>query len=216
MAGWDSVNTDPSNFSAHRFLADSYAILPRHEIARVSELLQSQLLQPLNITTIQPRLGESNQFLISAQGPGDLSFTEFNPMFNRNRLAVQGTGIYGQYENDERGQGDEIGAVEGIASGIYKKFSFSAGYTYFDTDGWRKNAEQTDEIANVFAQYELSPKTSIQAEYRYRDVEYGETQLRFFEDDFRPNFENEENIRTARLGLRHSFTPGSILLGTFS
>jgi tetratricopeptide (TPR) repeat protein len=45
VEGWKSVNTDPSNFSAHRFLADSYAALPRHEIARVSELLQSQLLQ---------------------------------------------------------------------------------------------------------------------------------------------------------------------------
>ena len=56
VEGWKSVNTDPSNFSAHRFLADSYSILPRHEIARVSELLQSQLLQPLNMTPIQPRL----------------------------------------------------------------------------------------------------------------------------------------------------------------
>ena len=44
VEGWKSVNTDPSNFSAHRFLADSYSVLPRHEIARVSELLQSQLL----------------------------------------------------------------------------------------------------------------------------------------------------------------------------
>ena len=55
VEGWSSVNTDPANFSAHRFLADSYAVLPRHEIARVSELLQSQLLQPLNTTPIQPR-----------------------------------------------------------------------------------------------------------------------------------------------------------------
>ncbi|MGH2356928.1 MAG: FecR domain-containing protein, partial [Candidatus Limnocylindria bacterium] len=60
VEGWKSVNTDPTNFSAHRFLADTYAILPRHEIARVSELLQSQLLQPLNMTPIQPRLAESN------------------------------------------------------------------------------------------------------------------------------------------------------------
>ncbi|HEY6072305.1 MAG TPA: FecR domain-containing protein, partial [Anaerolineales bacterium] len=43
VEGWKSVNYDPSNYSAHRFLADSYAALPRHEIARVSELLQSQL-----------------------------------------------------------------------------------------------------------------------------------------------------------------------------
>ena len=87
-----------ANFSAHRFLADSYSVLPRHEIARVSELLQSQLLQPINITPIQPRLAESNLFLISSQGPGGLSFNEFNPIFNRNRLALQGTGLVG--END--------------------------------------------------------------------------------------------------------------------
>jgi tetratricopeptide (TPR) repeat protein len=70
VEGWKSVNTDPTNFSAHRLLADSYSVLPRHEIARVSELLQSQLLQPLNMTPIPPRLAESNLFLISAGGPG--------------------------------------------------------------------------------------------------------------------------------------------------
>jgi cytochrome c-type biogenesis protein CcmH/NrfG len=41
VEGWKSVNTDPTNSSAHRFLADSYSVLPRHEVARVSELLQS-------------------------------------------------------------------------------------------------------------------------------------------------------------------------------
>ena len=90
VEGWKSVNTDPTNFSAHRFLADSYAVLPRHEIARVSELLQSQLLQPINITPIQPRLAESNLFLISAEGPGTVSFNEFNPLFNRNRRGPAG------------------------------------------------------------------------------------------------------------------------------
>ena len=95
VEGWKSVNTDPTNFSAHRFLADSYAILPRHEIARVSELLQSQLLQPINITPIQPRLAESNLFLISAGGPGALSFNEFNPIFNRDRLALRRAALPG-------------------------------------------------------------------------------------------------------------------------
>ena len=73
VEGWKSVNTDPGNFSAHRFLADSYSTLPRHEVARVSELLQAQLLQPINITPIQPRLAESNLFLISSGGPGGVS-----------------------------------------------------------------------------------------------------------------------------------------------
>ena len=68
MEGWKSVNTDRSNFSAHRFLADSYAVLPRHEIARVSELLQSQLLQPINITPVQPPLAEGNLQILSGAG----------------------------------------------------------------------------------------------------------------------------------------------------
>ncbi len=206
VEGWQSVNTDPTNFSAHRFLADSYSVRPRHEIARVSELLQSQLLQPLNITPIQPRLAESNLFLISAGGPAGLSFNEFNPLFNRNRIAVQGSGLVG--ENDTYGG-------EGVVSGIYKKFSFSGGYTHFETDGWRDNADQNDDIANVFAQYELSYKTSIQAEYRYRDNERGDLQLRFFEDDFLPNLEEDDETNSVRLGFRHAFSPGSDLIGNF-
>jgi tetratricopeptide (TPR) repeat protein len=89
VAGWKSVNTDPTNHSAHRFLADSYSARPRHEIARVSELLQSQLLQPNNITPIQPRLAESNLFLISSGGAADLSFNEFNPIFMQEKLWPQ-------------------------------------------------------------------------------------------------------------------------------
>ena len=79
VEGWNSVNTDPTNFSAHRFLSDTYSALPRHEIARVSELLQSQLLQPTNITPVQPLMGESNLFLISRQGPSVSSFNTYRP-----------------------------------------------------------------------------------------------------------------------------------------
>jgi Tfp pilus assembly protein PilF len=206
VEGWSSVNTDPTNFSAHRFLADSYSARPRHEIARVSELLQSQLLQPLNITPIQPRLAESNQFLINAGGPAAISFNEFNPIFNRNRIAAQGSGLAG--ENDTYGG-------EGVVSGIYNKLSLSAGYTHFETDGWRDNADQDDDIANVFAQYELSYKTSIQAEYRYRDIDRGDVALTFFEDDFLPNLRKEDETNTVRLGFHHAFSPGSVLIGNF-
>jgi hypothetical protein len=205
VEGWSALNTDPSNFSAHRFLADSYSIRPRHEIARVSELLQSQLLQPLNITPIQPRLAESDLFLIAAAGPGSLSFNEFNPLFNRNRIAVQGSGILA--ENETKGG-------EGILSGIYKKFSFSGGYSSFDTDGWGRNTDQDDKIANIFAQFELNYKTSIQAEYRYRDLERGDVRLRFFDDDVFRTLQNEQNRDYFRFGLRHAWAPSSITLAS--
>ncbi|MGB5987554.1 MAG: tetratricopeptide repeat protein, partial [Desulfobacterales bacterium] len=93
VEGWKSVNTDPANYSAHRFLADSYSALPRHEIARVSELLQSQLLQPLNTTPIQPSLAESNRFTLEGAGPAEPAFNEFNPLFMRNRLALLANGL---------------------------------------------------------------------------------------------------------------------------
>ena len=88
VEGLKSVNTDPANYSAHRFLADSYSALPRHEIARVSELLQSQLLQPLNVTPVQPQLAESNLFIQEGAGPAQASLNEFNPLFLRNRIDV--------------------------------------------------------------------------------------------------------------------------------
>lgn len=203
VEGWKSVNIDPSNHSAHRFLADSYSVLPRHEIARVSELLQSQLLQPINITPIQPRLAESNLFLISAGGPGTLSFNEFNPLFNRNQITLQASGILG--DNSTSGE-------ETVVSGIYKRASFSAGYTHFQTDGFRKNNDQDDDIANVFLQLELSPKTSIQTEYRYRDIENGDLQLRFFKDDFLKNLREKDETNLLRFGFHHALSPGSDLI----
>jgi tetratricopeptide (TPR) repeat protein len=207
IEGWNSVNTDPSNYSAHRLLADSYAALPRHEIARVSELFQSQMLQPINTTPIQPRLGESNLLLISAGGPGSLSFNEFNPLFNRDGVRGQGNFLFGE---------DNTLAGEGIVSGIFKKFSFSAGYSAFDTDGFRENADQNDQIGNVFAQVELSPSTSVQAEYRYRDNERGDLTLRFFPEQFNRGERNTEERHTGRVGVRHAFSPGSVLLGSLT
>ncbi|HEY7697115.1 MAG TPA: TonB-dependent receptor, partial [Vicinamibacteria bacterium] len=206
VEGWNSLGVDPSNYSAHRLLADNYAALPRHEIARVSELFQSQMLQPLNTTPIQPSLGESNLFLISSQGPGALAFNEFNPLFNRDQLNVQGNFLFGE---------DDTLAGEGILSGIYKKVSFSAGYSGFKTDGFRENNTQDDQIANAFVQTELSPKTSLQAEVRHRDLETGDLALHFYEDDFTPLQTEKTDSTNVRVGLRQEFGPGVTLLASY-
>jgi tetratricopeptide (TPR) repeat protein len=205
VEGWNSINADPGNYSAHRLLADSYAVLPRHEIARVSELYQSQMLQPTNTTAIQPSLAEANLAVVSSQGPSALSFNEYNPIFNRDQVRAQITGSYAE---------DNTWLGEAIVSGIAGKFSFSAGYNHYETDGWRENSDQQVEIGNVFMQLELSPKTSIQGEYRYREDELGDITLRFFDDDFFAGERNSVERQTGRLGLRHAFSPSSILLAS--
>ncbi len=206
VEGWKSVNTDPANYSAHRFLADSYAALPRHEVARVSELLQSQLLQPININPVQPHLAESNLFILTGAGPSDLSFNEFNPLFNRNRLALQLSGIAGTHDT----LGEEI-----VQSGVWERLSYSIGQFHYQTDGFRENDHLKKNIYDIFVQGMLSFNTSIMAEFRSTETKNGDLELRFFPNDFLPNLRNREETRSMRLGFRHVFSPHSEIIGTF-
>jgi hypothetical protein len=64
-----SLSLDPANYSAHRFLSDTYAGIPRLEIARASELLQSQLLQPINLNPVQPSLPHTDLNVVAGAGP---------------------------------------------------------------------------------------------------------------------------------------------------
>lgn len=208
VEGWTSLTQDPSSFTAARFLADTYASRERHEVARVSELLRSQLLQPANITPIAPTQAISNLLLISSLGPTGTSFNEFNTlMVNRDRLTFLGSGLYGD---------NSTSAGEGVVAGIFGKLSVSAGFSNFRTDGWRFNSTQRDAVGNVFLQYELTPKTSIQAEYRYRNLQQGDVQQRFFDADIEPFQSITQLHQSGRIGGRHSFTPDSILIANFS
>ena len=206
VEGYKSVNTDPANFSAHRILADSYSALPRHEIARVSELLQSQLLQPINVNPIQPHLAESNLFILNGAGPSDLSLNEFNPMFNRNRLALQTSGIAGTHNTF----GEEI-----VQSGVWDRLSYSIGQFHYQTDGFRENNYLKEDIYNVFVQGMLSYQTSVQAEFRSTEKKYGDLSLNFFPNDFLPRLHQNDETESIRLGFHHAFSPSSDLIGSF-
>lgn len=206
VEGWKSVNTDPANHSAHRLLADSYAGQPRHEIARVSELLQSQLLQPLSMTPLAPQLAESNLFLIGAGGPSAMGLNEFNQVFNSDGLSLQTSALIG--EHDTHG-------ADAVVSGIEGNVSFSLGGFHYRTDGFRDNADQSDDIANAFVQAQLSATTSAQIEYRYRDNERGDLQQRFFTEDVFDTLRSTQERESIRLGLRHDFSPESTLLASF-
>lgn len=201
-----SLSVDPSSHSAHRFLADSYASLPRHEIARVSEILQSQLLQPVNIYPVQPRLAQSRSFILQGAGPSDLSFNEYTTLFNRDRLALQTSGIAGGNSTF----GDEV-----IQSGVWGRMSYSLGQYHYETDGFRRNNDLVQDLYNVFAQASLSPATSVQGEFRYSESEKGDLSLRFDPDDYLPTIRQNERMESGRFGFRHSFSPGSDLLASF-
>jgi len=200
VEGWESLNDDPSNFSAHRLLADLYSALPRHEQARTSELLQSQLLQPINITPVQPQLAESDLRIYEGTGPASPSFNEYGPLFNRNRTNLQASGVWG-----EKGiLGDEV-----ALNALYNRFSMSLGQFYYESDGFRANNDQQKEIYNLFMQGSLSYKTSLQAELRYTDTEYGDLPLRFDPTNFFASDRSRDRDKLVRIGLHHAFSTNS-------
>ena len=205
VEGWKSVNTEPANYSGHRFLSDSYLALPRHDIARVSELLQSQLLQPLNITPVQPQLAENNLLILDGTGPADSSFNEYHPLFARNRLALQASGVVGDHDTF----GDEL-----TQSGLWGKFSYSLGQFHYETDGFRENNDLKNDTYNAFSQIALSPKSSLQAEYRFQEAESGDLKLRFDPTAFQTNERSELRRHTARLGFHYQPEPHHDILAS--
>jgi tetratricopeptide (TPR) repeat protein len=194
LSGWKAVTSDHGDYSAHRLLSDNYTALPRHEIARVSELLQSQLLQPINLTPVQPKLAESNILLLDGQGPSAASFNEFNPLFARNRLALQTSGVYGN--NDSWGE-------EVTQSGVWNNVSYSLGQFHYQTDGYRDNNDFDTDIYSAFVQGAITPTLNIQAEYRNRQTDSGDLRLNFDPADFSTFNRSRVRHNSYRFGGRY-------------
>lgn len=203
IAGWQSLVSDPGNFAAHRFLADAYSTLPRHEIARVSELLQAQLRQPLTFMPLQPQLSETNLSILEGAGPSDAAYHEYNALFTRNRVGGQVNTIAG---------GDGIRGDDAVVSLIHDRIGLSLGQFHYESDGYRLNNDQEQDIYQLFLQAALTYNTSIQAELKSFKREKGDLVLRFDPDNVRTDFRETEQRDLLRLGLRHDFTPRSQLM----
>jgi tetratricopeptide (TPR) repeat protein len=198
-----SVSLDPASSSAHRFLSDSYRDVRRREIARVSELLQAQMLQDININPVQPSVSETNLNTVTRGGPSSVGFNEFTPLFERNTISLNATGLAGS---------NDTTAGEAVVSALYNRFSISAGAYHYNTDGWRPNNDLSHEIYNVFAQVAISPELNIQAEFRRRKSTEGDLAFNFDPNDFSENKTIERDQDIARVGLRFSPTPESTIL----
>jgi len=205
LEGRKSLATDQGNHSAHRLLADTYSHLPRHEMARVSELLQAQLLQPINISPVQPSLADTNLFTPDGAGPSAPAFNEYDSLFNRNRVSAHLSGVVA--DNDTFGE-------EVVVSGVSDRISYSFGQYHYETDGFRHNNEHTQDIYMGFIQGMLSDRTSVQAELRTSERDFGDLRLRFHADNYMPFQDENEDMDSVRLGLLHVFNPSTKLIAS--
>ncbi len=198
-----SITLDPSNASGHRFLSESYGSVRRREISRVSELLQAQMLQDVNINPVQPSVSETNLNTLTRGGPASVGYNEFTPLFERNTFQVDITGLGGN---------NGTAAGEGVVTALYNRFSLSAGYYDYETDGWRPNNGLRQDISNIYAQVALTPELNVQAEYRRRNSTEGDLAFNFDPEDFIQDKSIGREQETARVGLRYSPSPSSNVL----
>jgi len=202
----NSLSIDPANASAHRFLSDSYQGVRRREIARVSELLQAQMLQDININPIQPSTSEANLNITTAGGPASAGFNEFTPLFQRNQTQFDVAALAGNNGTQ---------SVEAALSGLYNKVSFGLSALTYDTDGWRPNNGLQQDLYNVFVQAALTDQLNVQAEFRRRKTTSGDLAFNFDPDYFLNNSTTKRKQDTARLGLRYSPTPDTHFLFSY-
>ena len=212
-----SLSSDPANHSAHRFLSDTYVNTPRHEIARVSELLQAQLLQPINVNPVQPHMAVADLNIITGTTPSAVGFNEFAPLMERNKPQVVASGLVG---------GNGTLGNEVVASMQRDRASVSLGQFHHETNGFRENNDQKHNVYNGFFQYAFTPKLNVQAEVRRRETEHGDLALRFSANSNKNSNEESINTRDAnlenynrklientfRVGARYSLTPHQNLL----
>lgn len=198
--GYRSIIQDPTDWSGHRMLSDSYLGLPMHEVGRLAELLQSQLWAPLNMNPVQPQLGQTSLGVVEASGTTMAGLNEYSDAFVRDGLSAQVNLLAGGNETT----GDDV-----VATLLHGGVLLSAGQFRYRSDGWRENADQEQDLYNLLLQVSPDHRTSLQIEYDHYDRERGDVQLRFDPQDYSAALRERREEETLRFGFRHDFSPRS-------
>ncbi|MCP5016720.1 MAG: TonB-dependent receptor [Ketobacter sp.] len=198
LAGWDAIRQDPTNSEGHRLLADKYRGNSRYDAARASELLQSQLWQPLSAYPLQPQLSETGIGFVEGAGPQQPGYNEYHSLFTQD-------GVYGAvngYGGSDGTWGDDL-----VGSFLAGPVAVSLGQYHFESDGWRDNADQEQDVYSGFVQWEVSPSTSLQLEARSLTWVHGSLLPNIYDLELRSELYDEDR-QTYRFGMVHSLDSG--------
>jgi Flp pilus assembly protein TadD len=207
IQGYKSVNTDPANPSAHRFLSETLFALPRYETASDSELLQSLLLQSLDVNPPPPRLARQVIGVLPLFEPARIGYNEFSPLFASDGVGLLADGFAGNF-----------GTIGGtlLANGLYHNLSGSVGQFYSRTDGLHPNGDLRLRVTDIIFQPALSDQASLLAEYRYSDFDAGDFQNRFDLANFNPSARQTDFDREYRIGGHFNAAPGVTFVGVWT
>jgi Tfp pilus assembly protein PilF len=166
-----SIEDSPLEYAGHRLLAVAFLDRPRHQVARVSELLQSQLQQPLDVSPVDAQLIDDRSLVLRHAGPTTLGLNEFNPLFVEDGPRLDVSGLVG---------GNETIGNQVLLSGVFGRFSATVGQFYYDTNGFQDGWGLRKSINSLFVQGQPSPGTSLLGEIRSTEQTEGDVTQNFF------------------------------------
>lgn len=182
---------DPDHAAAHRFLADAYTALDRHEAAVASESLQALLLQPVRPAHLLPRRSSTavmrsvDESLLGTPAD-DSRFFERSGASGRLGLAAGSRGLW---------------SAEASAAYAGERFALDAGVFRYHTDGFRPGSQVSHRLDDALVQWQLQTGLILQAQLRSRRTQFGDVRSSFSLDGGSTEEDNRIDQHSARLGL---------------
>jgi tetratricopeptide (TPR) repeat protein len=190
-----AVNYDYANYSAHLFLANSFANLAdpnginlRYETPAEGEYLLANLLSPVSAGMLSPTISQQ----------------EYSPFFERN-----GFGVVSSTEYLSRGAWTQAGAQYGI----FGNFGYDVEAFYRTDPGqYVNNDTEQRQLSGAF-KLEVTPQDTVYLQIKQYEADSGNLQQYYNPynptDGVNPGFRvNEDQTPIVGLGYHHEWSPG--------
>jgi len=186
-----AVNYDYANYSAHLFLANSFANLTdpneinlRYETPAESEYLLANLLSPVNAGTLSPTVSQQ----------------EYSPLFERD-----GLGVVSSTEYLSRGAWTEAGAQYGT----FENFGYDVEGLYRTDPGQRLNDDIEQRQLSAALKYQFTPQDTVYFQVKQYKADGGDLTQYYDQSSASPTYHfNEEQDPNISLGYHHEWGPG--------
>jgi len=186
-----AVNYDYANYSAHLFLANSYAQLSdpnlinlRYQTPTENEYLLANLLAPVGAGMLSPTISQQ----------------EYSPLFERDRI-----GVVSSTEYLSRGAWTQSGAQ----FGTYENVSYAVEGFYRTDNGQQANNDvEQRQISGTF-KAQVAPQDTVFFQVKQYDANSGDLQQYYNPTNANPAARvNEDQTPNIGVGYHHEWSPG--------
>jgi tetratricopeptide (TPR) repeat protein len=201
----EGLARDAGSAAARRLLADTYAGLPRYEVARVSNTLQATLLAPVGTVPIRPSEAFTDLSMPVGFFGERVGFNEYGALFNEDGLSGSVSGLVGNHQTFSN---------EAVATFLRNGTALSAGQFHYQTNGFRENFNSRQDVLQFRLQQALGSDGMVLLEHRQRSGHEGDLALVGDMENFSGENHLDVNDRLSRLGFFWRFGPAASFMTT--